>query len=76
MLRLMGITDSAVEVLTDNDKARVVAVAKVKPYHGDEPVRVTKWPRTEEDWIGKYVGAGGTKWESSDSDDGWLSEDG
>ena len=34
VLRLMGPADSAVEVLIDAHKARVVAVANVKPYHG------------------------------------------
>ena len=76
VLQLMGSADSAVEVFTDNYKARVVAVANVKPYQGDEPVSVTKQPWTDEDWIGKYEGTGGDKWDISDSDDGWLTEDG
>ena len=66
----MGPADSAIEVMTDAHKARVVMVAIVKPYHGGKPVQATKWPWTEEDWIGKYVGAGGVEWDSSDSDDG------
>ena len=76
ILRLMGLADSTVKVLTDAHKARVVVVANVKPYRGDEPIRVMKQLRIDKDWIGKYVGAGGTKWDSSDSDDGWLSNDG
>ena len=72
----MGPADSTVKVLTDAHKARMVAVANVKPYRGDEPVSVTKQPLVDEDWIGKYVGAGGAEWDSSDSDDGWLSDDG
>lgn len=38
MMRLLGLADSAVEVLTHEHKARVVAVANVKLYHGNEPV--------------------------------------
>ena len=67
---LMGPAYSAVKVLTDAHKARVVAVANVKPYCGDEPIRVTKRPQINEDWIGKYVGASAAEWDSSDSNDG------
>ena len=42
VLRLLGPADSAVEVLTSEHKARVVAVSNVKPYHGIEPARVAK----------------------------------
>ena len=42
VLRLLGPADSAVEVLTLEYKARVVAVSNVKPYRGTEPVRVAK----------------------------------
>ena len=42
VLRLMGTADSTVKVLSDVHKARVVAAANVKPYRGDEPVRITK----------------------------------
>ena len=42
VLRLLGPIDSAVEVLTSEHKARVVAVSNVKPYCGTEPARVVK----------------------------------
>ena len=47
--RLMGPADSTVKVLPDAHKARMVAVANVKLYHGDEPIRVTKQPQIDED---------------------------
>ena len=37
VMRLLGPADSAVEVLTHEHKARVVAVANVKLYRGNEP---------------------------------------
>ena len=76
MMRLLGPADSAVEVLTDEHKARVVVVANVKLYCGNEPVRWAKRPRVEEDWIGPYTATGGVEWDSTDSDEEWLSDDG
>ena len=37
MMRLLGPSDSAVEMLTHEHKARVVAMANVKLYRGNEP---------------------------------------
>ena len=75
VLRLLGPADSAVEVLTSEYKARVVAVSNVKPYRRTEPVRVAKRLRLNDDWVGHYSGAGGAEWDSS-SEDAWGSDDG
>ena len=49
VLQLMGPADNAVKVLTDAHKARMVVVANVKPYCGDEPIRVMKRARIDKD---------------------------
>ena len=52
------------------------AVASIKPYHGNEPVRVAKWLWVDKDWVDKYTGARDAEWDSSNSVDGWTNEDG